>query len=185
MTVASTGGPMGPPPIPPEGPHLTQPHRTVDLSEVLSEADCNRAEAVHLDEALLHHAGVPSGMPRGGWECTITMFVLEDDFAQNEEVEAEVGFISYNIGDDDLCEVVDMEVAEGLRGLGIGGRLLEEALADMRLKGGVRVYVSAYEAAEGDRSGFFKRFGFEPVEVPDERWRASMLPFPMWLRLDG
>jgi ribosomal protein S18 acetylase RimI-like enzyme len=164
---------------------LTLPHRSVDLSEVLSEADCNRAETVHLDEALLLHAGVPPGAPRGGWECTITLFVLEDDFAQNEEVEAEVGFISYNIGDDDICEVVDLEVAEGLRGRGFGSRLLEEALADMRLKGGTRVYLSAYEATEGDRSGFFGRFGFAPVEVPDSQWRAEMLPFPMWLGLEG
>ena len=157
----------------------------MDLSEVLSETDCNRAEAVHLDEVLLLHAGVPPGRPRGGWECTITLFVLEDDFAQNEEVEAEVGFISYNIGDDDLCEVVDIEVAEGLRGMGLGSRMLGEALADMRLKGGVRAYVSAYEAGEGDRSGFFERFGFAPLQVPDGRWRADMLPFLMWLELGG
>jgi GNAT superfamily N-acetyltransferase len=160
------------------------PEVSVKASETVSEVDCNREERLPLDEVYLRHAGAAPDAQRGGWDCTITLYLLEDDFAQNEEVEAEVAFISYHIGDDDLCEVVDIEVADGLRGHGLGARLMEEALADMRLKGGTRVYVSAYEPDEGERTAFFEAFGFRQVDVPDGDWRATGVPFPMFMDLD-
>ncbi len=150
---------------------------------LVSDVDCNREEGLALDAVFRVHAGLPEGRPRGGWACTITLFVLEDDFVANEEVEAEVAFVTYNIGDDDLCEVVDLEVAEQFRGMGLGPRLLEEALADMRLKGGSRAYVFAYEPGEGDRRRLFEAFAFKDVVVPEGAWKATSLPFLMFLEL--
>jgi hypothetical protein len=129
---------------------------------LVSDVDCNREEELPLDAVFRVHAGLPEGRPRGGWACTITLFVLEDDFVANEEVEAEVAFLTYNIGDDDLCEV-----------------------ADMRLKGGSRAYVFAYEPGEGDRRKLFGAFAFKDVDVPEGAWKATSLPFPMYLELDG
>ncbi len=155
-----------------------------DPAEVTSEVDCNKEELLHIDPVFAWHAGLREGRPRSGWACTISLFVLEDNFALNEEVESEVAFITYNIGDDDVCEIVDLEVAEVLRGHGLGQRLVEEALADLRLKGGSRVYLFAYEPKEGDRIAFFSRFGFEPIEVPDEVFDLKSLPHPMWTELE-
>jgi len=161
------------------------PKALPESQTVVSDVDCGREEELPLDDVFRVHAGLAGGRPRGGWECTITLFVLEDDFVANEEVEAEVAFVTYNIGDDDVCEVVDLEVAEQFRGMGLGRRLLEEALADMRLKGGSRVYVFAYEPGEGDRRRLFEAFAFKEVDVPDGAWRAASLPFPMYLELEG
>lgn len=155
-----------------------------EMSEVTSEVDCHREEMLDLDEVLCRHGDVPEGRPRGGWACTVSLFQLEDDFVQGQEVEMEIAFASYNIGDDDLCELVDMEVADDYRGHGLGRRLVEEVLADIRLKGGARVYLFAYEPEAGDRVKFFKRFGFKALEVPDEELTSKTLPNPMWLELD-
>ena len=152
--------------------------------EVTSEVDCNREDILHIDPIFAWHAGLKEDRSRGGWACTISLFILEDNFVLNEEVESEVAFITYNIGDDDVCEVVDMEVAEVLRGHGLGRRLVEEALADLKLKGASRVYLFAYEPKEGDRVTFFSSFGFEPIEVPDEMFDIRSLPNPMWLDLE-
>jgi ribosomal protein S18 acetylase RimI-like enzyme len=161
------------------------PKALPDHQTVVSDVDCNREEELPLDAVFRIHAGLSAGRPRGGWACTITLFVLEDDFVANEEVEAEVAFVTYNIGDDDLCEVVDLEVAEQFRGMGLGPRLLGEALVDMRLKGGSRVYVFAYEPGGGDRRGLFEALAFKEVVVPEGAWKATSLPFPMYLELDG
>jgi len=154
-----------------------------DPAEVTSEVDCHREEVLDLDEVLRRHAGLGGG-PRGGWACTLSLFVLEEDFVQGHEVEVEVAFASYNIGDDDVCELVDMEVAEDYRGHGLGGRLVREALADIRLKGGSRVYLFAYEPEGGSRVEFYRRFGFRALDVPDDEWSASSLPNPMMLMVD-
>ncbi len=156
-----------------------------EMSEVTSEVDCNREELLDLDEVFRRHGDVAEGRPRGGWSCTVSMFQLEEDFAQGQEVEVEIAFASYNIGDDDMCELVDMEVAADYRGHGLGRRLVQEVLADIRLKGGARVYLFAYEPDSGNRVGFFGQFGFQALEVPDEEWAAKTLPNPMWLEMDG
>jgi len=153
-------------------------------SEVTSEVDCRREEVLDLDEVLRHHAGQAGGAPRGGWACTLSLFILEDDFVQGHEVEVEIAFATYNIGDDDICELVDMEVAEDYRGHGLGERLVREALADIRLKGGTRVYLFAYEPEGGSRVEFFQRFGFRVLDVHDEEWSAGSLPNPMMLRME-
>ncbi len=153
-------------------------------SEVTSEVDCHREEVLDLDEVLRRHAGLRAGRPRGGWACTLSLFILEDDFVQGHEVEVEIAFATYNIGDDDICELVDMEVAEDYRGHGLGARLVSEVLADIRLKGGTRVYLFAYEPEGGSRVEFFQRFGFTALEVPDDEWSASSLPNPMMLLMD-
>jgi N-acetylglutamate synthase-like GNAT family acetyltransferase len=100
-------------------------------------------------------------------------------------VEVEIAFASYNIGDDDICELVDMEVANDYQELGLGRRLVQEVLADITLKGGTRVYLFAYEPDVGDRLKFFKRFGFSPIKVPKEGLPSTSLPNPMWLGLEG
>ena len=151
--------------------------------QVTSEVDCHREEVLTLDGAFRHHAGLGGG-ERGGWACTVSLFVLEDDFALGEEVEMEIAFASYHIGDDDICELVDMEVATAYRGQGLARRLVQEALADIRIKGGTRVYLFAYEPEEGSRLEFFEQFGFKPLEVPDELLSATSLPYPMRLEVD-
>ncbi len=156
-----------------------------EMSEVTSEVDCRREEVLDLDEVFMAHAGSAGGRPRGGWACTVSLFQLEDDFVQGQEVEVEIAFASYNIGDDDVCELVDMEVAEEYQGHGLGRRLVEEVLADIRLKGGARVYLFAYEPEGGDRLEFFGRFGFRSLEGPAEGSPPPALPNPMWLELDG
>jgi ribosomal protein S18 acetylase RimI-like enzyme len=156
-----------------------------EMSEVTSEVDCHREEVLDLDEVFFNHGDVPEGRPRGGWACTVSLFQLEDDFVQGQEVEVEIAFASYNIGDDDICELVDMEVATDYREHGLGRRLVEELLADIRLKGGTRVYLFAYEPDSGDRLDVFGQFGFQALEVRDEERPAKSLPNPMWLELDG
>jgi GNAT superfamily N-acetyltransferase len=153
--------------------------------DVTSEVDCHREEVLDLDQVFCHDAGLPDDTSRGGWMCTVSLFVMEDDYALNEMVEAEIAFATYHIGDDDVCELVDLEVASAYRGYGLGDRLVEESIADIRLKGGSRVYIFAYEPDEGSREKFFQRHGFVPVEFPDAEWSASTLPHPMRLDLDG
>jgi GNAT superfamily N-acetyltransferase len=153
-------------------------------SEVTSEVDCHREEVLDLDDIFQGDADLDGDRPRGGWACTISLFVLEDDFALGEEVELEIAFASYNIGDDDVCELVDIEVATAYRGHGLGKRLMEEVLRDIKLKGGTRVYVFAYEPEEGSREEFFTRFGFRALEVPDREWLSTSLPHPMRLELE-
>jgi GNAT superfamily N-acetyltransferase len=152
--------------------------------EVTSEVECHREEVLDLDEVFCRAAEVPVDGPRGGWMCTVSLFVLEDNYALNEEVETEIAFATYTIGDDDVCEITDMEVAKDLRRQGLGGRLLGEVLADIRLKGGTRVFLFAYEPEEGSREEFFSRFGFVPLALPEEVWSARSLPHPMSLVLD-
>lgn len=156
-----------------------------EMSEVTSEVDCRREEVLDLDQVFWSHTGSAEGRPRGGWACTVSLFQLEDDFVQGQEVEVEIAFASYNIGDDDVCELVDMEVAEDYRGLGLGRRLVEEVLADIRLKGGTRVYLFAYEPDGGDRLEFFGRYGFKAIEGTQDEAHPPALPNPMWLELDG
>ena len=156
-----------------------------EMTEVTSEVDCRREEVLVLDQVFRHHSGIPSEGSRGGWACTVSLFQLEDDFVQGQEVEVEIAFASYQIGDDDLCELVDMEGAEDYRGYGLGRRLVEEVLADIRLKGGTRVYLFAYEPDAGDRLDFFSRFGFQEMEVPEEGLPSSSLPNPMVMEVEG
>ena len=154
------------------------------MSEITSEVDCHRDDVLSLDDIFRVHADLTEDRPRGGWACTVSLFQLEDDFAQGQEVEVEIAFASYNIGDDDVCELVDMEVAEDFRGHRLGSRLMEEVLADIRLKGGTRLYLFAYEPEAGDRLKFFGRFGFQALDVSDEGVPPPSLPNPMWLELD-
>ena len=112
------------------------------------------------------------------------MFTSEDDFALNQEVEMEIAFLTYHIGDDDVCELVDIEVAEPLRDQGLGKRLVEEALADIRLKGGTRVYLFGYKPGEGSLVDFFANFGFRPLEVADGELSSKSLPNPMLLEIE-
>ena len=151
--------------------------------QVTSDVDCHLGEVLVLDEVFRQHSGHGDG-DRGGWACTVSLFVLEEDFALGEEVEMEIAFASYHIGDDDLCELVDMEVASTYRGHGLARRLVEEVLADIRLKGGTRVYLFAYEPEEGSRVGFFEQFGFRTVEVTDPEWNSTSLPYPMFLEIE-
>ncbi len=153
-------------------------------SDVISEVDCHREEVLDMDLVLRSDAGIPLDDPRSGWTCTVSMFILEDNYALNEELETEIAFLTYNIGDDDMCEIVDMEVAEAYRGHGLARRLMDEALADIKLKGGTRIYLFAYEPEEGSRTEFFSRFGFRLVVVKDRERSASSLPFPMRLDLE-
>jgi ribosomal protein S18 acetylase RimI-like enzyme len=155
------------------------------MSEITSEVDCHREEILDLDGVFRTHADLHPEGSRGGWVCTVSLFQLEDDFVQGQEVEVEIAFASYNIGDDDLCELVDMEVATDYREHGLGRRLVEEVLADIRLKGGTRVYLFAYEPDVGARLDFFAQFGFNSIEVPEEGLPSTSLPNPMWLELDG
>jgi GNAT superfamily N-acetyltransferase len=156
-----------------------------EMSEITSEVDCHREEVLDLDEVFREHSGLDPERPRGGWACTISLFQLEDDFVQGQEVEVEIAFASYQIGDDDVCELVDMEVAEDYRGNGLGKRLVEEVLDDIGLKGGSTVYLFAYEPEGGDRLGFFSRFGFQELPSPEEGRPSTSLPFPMWRMLEG
>lgn len=156
-----------------------------EMSEITSEVDCHREEVLVLDGVFRDHSGMSPEGARGGWACTVSLFQLEDDFVQGQEVEVEIAFASYQIGDDDVCELVDMEVAEDYRGLGLGRRLVEEVLADIRLKGGTRVYLFAHEPDAGDRLDFFSRFGFRKLEVPGEGLSSSSLPNPMVLDVPG
>lgn len=154
------------------------------MAEVTSEVDCHREEVLDLDDVFRSHSGLPLGGSRGGWACTLSLFQLEDDFVQGQEVEVEIAFASYQIGDDDVCELVDMEVASDYREHGLGRRLVEEVLADIGLKGGTRVYLFAYEPEGGDRVEFFSRFGFRGVELPEDGLPSTTLPHPMWLDLE-
>jgi GNAT superfamily N-acetyltransferase len=153
-------------------------------SDVISEVDCHREEVLDMDPVFRSDAGIPVDDPRSGWTCTDSMFMLEDNYALNEELETEIAFLTYNIGDDDMCELVDMEVAEAYRGQGLARRLIDEALADIRLKGGTRLYLFAYEPEDGSRTEFFSRFGFRTLVVEDKERSASSLPFPMRLDLE-
>ena len=153
-------------------------------SDVTSEVECHREEVLDLDTVFRRDAGLPSEGTRGGWACTVSLFVLENNYALNEEVEMEIAFATYNIGDDDVCEVVDIEVATAYRGRGLARRLMQEVMTDIRVKGGTRVYVSAYEPEDGSRTEFFGRFGFAPMDVPDEEWTSRSVPFPMRLDLE-
>lgn len=153
-------------------------------SDVTSDVECHREEVLDLDPTFGSDAGLVGDRPRGGWACTVSLFFLEDNYALNEELETEIAFITYNIGDDDMCELVDMEVAKEYRGHGLAKRLMEEALADITLKGGTRIYIFAYEPEEGSRTEFFSRFGFRPLDVKDKERSASSLPFPMRLDLE-
>lgn len=160
------------------------PEEGMGNPDITSEVECHREEVLVLDAVFRDDADLPLEGPRGGWACTISLYVLEDNYALNEEVETEIAFASYTIGDDDVCELVDIEVATAYRGRGLARRLMQEVMADIRLKGGTRVYVSAYEPEEGSRTAFFALFGFRTMEVPDETWSASSMPFPMRLDLE-
>jgi GNAT superfamily N-acetyltransferase len=159
-------------------------HERFRPAEVTSEVECHREEVIDLDEVFCRSAGISTDRPRGGWMCTVSLFVLEDNYALNEEVETEIAFATYTIGDDDVCEITDMEVAKGFQRQGLGKRLLDEVMADIRLKGGTRVYLFAYEPEEGSREEFFSRFGFAPLELPEEEGSARSLPHPMGLELE-
>ena len=151
-------------------------------SNVTSDIDCHREEVLDLDPIFRSDSDISGDRPRGGWVCTVSLYLLEDNYALNEELEMEIAFASYNIGDDDICEMVDMEVASAYRKHGLARRLVEEALADITLKGGTRVYLFAYEPEEGSRVDFFSRFGFSPLEPSDEPASSTAMPNPM--RLD-
>jgi GNAT superfamily N-acetyltransferase len=151
---------------------------------VTSEVDCHREEVLDLDLIFRSDSDIPEEDPRGGWMCTISLFVNEDNYALGEMVEAEIAFASYQIGDDDVCELVDLEVAVPYRGHGLGHRLVDEVLADIRLKGGTRLYLFAYEPEEGSRVEFFQRHGFIALELPEGELGATSLPHPMRLDLE-
>jgi N-acetylglutamate synthase-like GNAT family acetyltransferase len=155
-----------------------------EMTEITSEVDCHREEVLDLDQVFREHSGLDVERPRGGWACTLSLFQLEDDFLQGQEVEVEIAFASYQIGDDDVCELVDMEVAEDYRGHGLGRRLVEEVMADIGLKGGSSVYLFAYEPEGGDRLAFFERFGFEELPETEEGRPSTSLPFPMFRTLE-
>ncbi len=152
--------------------------------DVISEVDCRREEVLDLDNVFRSDAGIHADDTRSGWTCTASMFILEDNYALNEELEMEIAFLTYNIGDDDMCEIVDMEVAEEYRGHGLARRLIDEALADITLKGGTRIYLFAYEPEEGTRTEFFSRFGFRAFVDEDMGRPAGSLPNPMRLDLE-
>jgi GNAT superfamily N-acetyltransferase len=153
-------------------------------TEVTSEVDCHREEVLDLDDVFRHDAGVPEGRPRGGWVCSVSLFYTEEDFVLNEAVETEIAFATYHIGDDDVCELVDIEVATHFKGHGLGRRLVEEVLGDINIKGGSSVYLFAYEPEEGSREEFFSRFGFRPLTIPKDKWASTSLPHPMRLKLE-
>ncbi len=153
-------------------------------SDVTSDVECHREEVLDLDPTFGSDAGLVGDRPRGGWACTVSLFFLEDNYALNEEVEMEIAFATYNIGDDDICEIVDMEVATAYRGQGLARRLVEAALADIALKGGTRVYLFAYEPEEGSREDFFSRFGFSPLEPSENPPTSSSMPHPMRLDIE-
>ncbi len=161
-----------------------KPIERVRPEDVTSETECHREPVLDLDAIFSMDAGLPPDRPRGGWTCTVSLFTLEDDYALNQEVETEIAFLTYHIGDDDVCELVDMEVAEEFRGQGLGKRLVGEALADIHIKGGTRVYIFAYEPDEGSKMKFFSTFGFSPLEVPDGEASSKSLPNPMVLELE-
>ena len=153
-------------------------------TDVISEVDCHREKVLDLDVIFRSDAGIPVDGSRSGWTCTDSMFILEDNYALNEELETEIAFLTYNIGDDDMCELVDLEVAEAYRGHGLARRLMEEALADIGVKGGTRIYLFAYEPEDGSRTEFFSLFGFQPMVIKDKERSASSLPFPMRMDLE-
>ena len=142
-----------------------------DPAEITSEVDCNKEEILPIDPIFAWHAGMQERRPRSGWACTISLFILEDNFALNEEVESEIAFIMYNIGDDDICEIVDLEVAEVLRGHGLGQRLVEEALADLSLKGASSVWAAV-------SSGTPAESGTPKVAAPDPAATSSASTWP-------
>jgi ribosomal protein S18 acetylase RimI-like enzyme len=80
--------------------------------------------------------------------------------------------------DDDLgpraAEVLDLAVAPGLTGHGLGARLLGHAVNDLLVRG--RAPIFAWVAADaGDLIGFYARHGFRPDGSPARSSRIRVV----------
>jgi len=85
-------------------------------------------------------------------------------FTQNRKV---VGICALHICWEDLAEIRSLAVEEGIRGRGIGGKLVKACLEESRRLGVKRVFALTYQ------SDFFERLGFKKVD-------KSVLPHKIW-----
>jgi len=85
-------------------------------------------------------------------------------FSQNRKV---VGICALHICWEDLAEIRSLAVEEGIRGRGIGGKLVKACLEESRRLGVKRVFALTYQ------SDFFERLGFKKVD-------KSVLPHKIW-----
>jgi len=85
-------------------------------------------------------------------------------FTQNRKV---VGICALHICWEDLEEIRSLAVEEGIRGRGIGGKLVKACLEESRRLGVKRAFALTYQ------SDFFERLGFKKVD-------KSVLPHKIW-----
>jgi amino-acid N-acetyltransferase len=82
-----------------------------------------------------------------------------------------VGCVAVDVFWADLAEVKSLAVAPGLRGKGIGAKLMAAAITDARRLGVKKLFALTYEKQ------FFARQGFKVVDrqkLPDKVWRECI-----------
>jgi ribosomal protein S18 acetylase RimI-like enzyme len=74
------------------------------------------------------------------------------------------GLVGYTWGG--ICEVMWLWIAEGHRRRGLGGRLIEAAVAEATARGCAHIQLATYDFQAPD---FYRRHGFEVIaEIPDK-----------------
>jgi len=82
-----------------------------------------------------------------------------------------LGCVAVDLFWSDLAEVKSLAVREGVRGRGVGSRLIVSAIADARRLGVRRLFALTYETA------FFERHGFSVIDrqlLPEKVWRECI-----------
>ena len=84
----------------------------------------------------------------------------------------QVGFARVITDQATFAWICDVFVDEGVRGRGVGKRLVAAIMEDPRLQGLKRMML-----ATDDAHGLYAAFGFEPLEQP-EKWMVRSGPTP-------
>ena len=96
---------------------------------------------------------------------------LREFIVANDEQGRLVGCVALSIYWADLAEVKSLAVSPDCRGQGVGGMLIDAAIADARRLGLKKIFALTYEKE------FFSKQGFEMIDretLPDKVWRVCI-----------
>ncbi len=93
------------------------------------------------------------------------------EFTVAEDEKGLAGCVAVDVFWSDLAEIKSLAVRSDCRGRGVGGKLMDAAVADARSLGIKRLFALTYQQR------FFERHGFECIDrqaLPEKVWRECM-----------